>query len=128
MPQWTMRARYKTPLRHLSLAYALMALSLVSCSSLPGSSAQAGTTAPQVPMLYGSEGSLTSAELATLQGLAWPQQYEDMVGSFGFPYYRSATADYYQIQGSTDWVVIYYSGRSATGFGFEAPPAAGGAQ
>ncbi|MBD0270114.1 MAG: hypothetical protein ICV77_17695 [Cyanobacteria bacterium Co-bin8] len=124
MPQFLLTPGLRTPLRHLGLAYALMALTLTSCSYAIGSSAQANTPQPLTP--YGSEGSITPSEVATLKGLAWPQQYEDMVGTFGFPYYRTATADYYQISGTSNWAVVYYSDRTATGYGFENPPATGG--
>ncbi|MBD0270171.1 MAG: hypothetical protein ICV77_17980 [Cyanobacteria bacterium Co-bin8] len=124
MPQFVLAKGLRTPLRHLGLAYTLMTFTLTSCSYL-GSSAQAETPQPLMP--YGNEGSITGAELATLKGLAWPQQYEDMVGTFGFPYYRSAMADYYKVIGTSDWAVVYYSDRTATGYGFENPPVAGGA-
>ncbi|MBD2261095.1 hypothetical protein [Pseudanabaena sp. FACHB-2040] len=126
MPQFVLPPGCKPRLKHLALAYALMALTLASCSSIVGSSAQAGQPEPLRP--YGSEGSMTAAELSVLKGLAWPQQYGDMVGTFGFPYYRSATADYYQVKGSATpaWVVVYYKDRTATGYGFEHPPVAGG--
>lgn len=124
MSQSFTRLRLSASIRHLVLAYALVALTLASCSSLTGSSAHAEQSQPLLP--YGSQGSISQSELATLKGLAWPQQYEDMVGTFGFPYYRGATADYYQLKGTSDWVVVYYQGRTATGYGFEQPPVAGG--
>lgn len=107
-------------MKPLAIASTLSALTLVSCSSITGTQVQAEQPQPLRP--YGSEGTITRSELATLKGLAWPQQYEDMVGTFGFPYYRSATTDYYQVTGTTDWVAIYYSDRTATAYDFANPP------
>ena len=65
---------------------------------------------------YGAEGSITQSELAELQGLAWPQSYDDMIASFGYPAQRTETGDYYQLEGTSNWVVIEYSGPQATGY------------
>ena len=65
---------------------------------------------------YGAQGSITQQQLATLQGLAWPQSYNDMVGSFGYPAQRTETGDYYQLEGTSSWVVIEYSGTQAIGY------------
>ncbi|MBD2259904.1 hypothetical protein [Pseudanabaena sp. FACHB-2040] len=64
---------------------------------------------------YGVKGSLSTRQLAALKGLAWPQSYEDVKGTFGFPSHRTETADYYALQGDDSiWVVIHYSGKTAT--------------
>jgi hypothetical protein len=65
---------------------------------------------------YGAKGSITQQQLAALQGLAWPQTYDDMVSSFGYPAHRTETGDYYQLEGTGNWVVIEDSGPEATGY------------
>lgn len=65
---------------------------------------------------YGVDGGITQQQFAYLQGLGWPQSYDDMVSSFGFPSYRTETGDYYRLEGSNSWIVIEYSGPQATGY------------
>lgn len=62
---------------------------------------------------YGGAGLLTDAEGATLRGLAWPQVYADMIGTFGYPNVRNQDADIYLVNGSEYWV--FYEGTTATG-------------
>ncbi|WP_017301961.1 hypothetical protein [Nodosilinea nodulosa] len=50
---------------------------------------------------YGAQGSITEAELAVLKGLAWPQAYRDMVGTFGYPAHRTNDEDYYRLEGKS---------------------------
>lgn len=101
------------------LARALLMSALVSSC--------APAEAPQPPQLseadygpgqhpYGVQGSITQAQFATLQGLAWPQTYDDIIQTFGFPTHRLASADYYRLEGTSTWVVIEYSGTQATGY------------
>ena len=100
------------------IAFALVGL-LSGCAT-----AQAPTTATptstnefapgQQP--YGAKGSITQSEFAALQGLAWPQSYDDMISSFGYPAQRTETGDYYQLEGTSSWVVIEYSGPQAIGY------------
>lgn len=65
---------------------------------------------------YGVEGSITQQQLAYLRGLAWPQSYDDMVNTFGFPAHRTAGSDYYRLEDGSGWAVIEYSGPQATGY------------
>lgn len=65
---------------------------------------------------YGVEGGITQQQFVYLQGLAWPQSYSDMVNTFGFPTHRTEAGDYYQLEGTSSWVVIEYSGPQATGY------------
>lgn len=65
---------------------------------------------------YGVEGSITQDQFTYLQGLAWPQSYEDIKNTFGFPTHRTEEADYYRLEESNTWVVIEYSGDQATGY------------
>lgn len=90
---------------------------LSGCASAeaPSPPASANEFAPgQQP--YGVQGSITQQQFAALQGLAWPQSYEDMVTSFGYPAHRTETGDYYQLEGTSNWVVIEYSGPQAIGY------------
>jgi hypothetical protein len=69
---------------------------------------------------YGLKGTMSAQKLNTLKSLAWPQSYEDMKGSFGFPLHRTETADYYALENDASvWVVIHYSGKSATHYALE---------
>lgn len=66
---------------------------------------------------YGVDGTLSARQFAILQGLAWPQAYDDMRSTFGFPTYRTTTADYYALANDTTvWVVVFYQGATATGY------------
>jgi hypothetical protein len=66
---------------------------------------------------YGAAGGqLSPAKVNQVQWLAWPQEYNDVVGALGYPRHRTETADYYQISGSQKWLKINYSGRSATSY------------
>lgn len=69
---------------------------------------------------YGVKGSVTNRQLAVLKGLSWPQSYDDMRGTFGFPLHRDETADYYALEGDDSvWVVVSYVGKNATGYTLE---------
>lgn len=82
---------------------------------------QTSKFAPDGGQQYGVEGSITSRQFAILQGLAWPQAYNDMRGTFGFPSHRTETADYYALDSDRSvWVVVFYSGTTATGYTTEA--------
>jgi hypothetical protein len=67
-------------------------------------------------IVYGADGYLTIAEARRLRWVRFPQSYRAMIDLLGYPKYRSATRDTYLIEGSTGYVVIYYSGYSATGW------------
>lgn len=67
---------------------------------------------------YG-KGQLTQEQLGALKSLAWPQTYEAMKGTFGFPAHRTETADYYAIDDSDQWAVVYYNGRTAINYSLE---------
>lgn len=103
-----------------AIALSLMSLTtlVLSCSaSKPlAATAQAQAEIPSTLEPYGADGTLTTAEVATLQGLAWPQTYADITGTFGFPYARTEAADFFQTPDG-QWAVIYYSGTTATGYG-----------
>lgn len=68
---------------------------------------------------YGVKGTLNQSQLEQIQTLSWPQAYEDMKTSYGFPAHRTETADYYHLEGTTQWVVIQYAGAQATGYRIE---------
>ena len=61
-------------------------------------------------------GYLTAAELEVMQGLAWPQTYADMKGTFGFANRSTDIADIYRLEGSDRAVWVFYDGATATGF------------
>lgn len=89
----------------------------------PYAPVEAPTLFPLVPRsllwassLMGAQGSITESELGVLRGLAWPQTYRDMVGTFGYPAHRTDGEDYYHLEGTSNWVVIEYSGPQATGY------------
>ncbi len=94
-----------------------VAIALVSCSrSDLGAVAPEPTAAEQAGIVvYGGAGQLSPQEWARLQSLAWPQDYSDMKGTFGFPAWRNESADVYTLaDGSEVWVL--YDGRQATGY------------
>lgn len=70
---------------------------------------------------YGVDGQLSQRQYATLKGLAWPQTYDDMKGTFGLPSHRTSTADYYALAGDRSiWVVVWYEGKTAVSYSTEA--------
>lgn len=76
-----------------------------------GGEAIASTTfngPPDGTMPYGVEGSLDEKELLALLYLQFPQSYTAIKDRLGFPAQRDATADYYRIEGTSNWVVIWY--------------------
>ena len=76
----------------------------------PGSYAPGGQS-------YGAAGgTLSAANANTAQWLAWPQSYDDMIGTFGYPRHRTEFTDYYAIEGTDQWLKIHYSGKTATGY------------
>jgi hypothetical protein len=117
-----------TPLKQLWLhplghgtALALVSL-LAGCDlqTLLGGEAIALTTftaPPTTAQPYGVEGTLTESELNTLLHLQFPQSYGAIKDRFGFPAKRDEVADYYQVEGTTHWIAIWYQGDRATGYG-----------
>ncbi|MDA0268814.1 MAG: hypothetical protein O2890_10770 [Cyanobacteria bacterium] len=94
-----------------------MAIALLGCSQADWATlTPAPTAAEQTGMVaYGGAGQLSPQEWAKLQSLAWPQNYRDMKGTFGFPAWRNESADVYRLaDGSEVWV--FYEGRQATGY------------
>ena len=67
-------------------------------------------------VVRGGMGSLTAAELEVMQGLAWPQTYDDMTGTFGLANRTTEAADIYRVEGSDIEVWVYYDGKQATGY------------
>lgn len=59
---------------------------------------------------YALDGTATQAEVATAtQGLAWPQEGDDVRGLLGAPLHYTATMDYWAIEGQDDkWLVLTY--------------------
>lgn len=69
---------------------------------------------------YSVDGTVSQAQLALIQSLAWPQTYPDITGAIGFPKHRSGNWDYYAISGdSSRWLVLVYEGTDATGWRME---------
>jgi hypothetical protein len=64
---------------------------------------------------YGVDGSMNGADTKALLHLAWPQSYDAIIDRFGFPAYRNATQDFYQLSNGR-WVAVNYSGRTAVGY------------
>lgn len=70
---------------------------------------------------YGVKGSISARQFAVLKSLAWPQSYDDMKGSFGFPSHRTEFADYYALENDDSvWIVVDYQGKNAIGYKMEA--------
>jgi hypothetical protein len=91
------------------------AIALVGCSRTDlGALAPEPTAAEQAgKVAYGGAGQLSSQDWSKLQALAWPQNYRDMKGTFGFPAWRNESADVYTLpDGAEVWV--FYTGRQAT--------------
>lgn len=65
---------------------------------------------------YAAEGSITPDEMQIMRWLAWPQTYSDLTGAIGYPAHRTNWADFYQLEGTEQWVIIYYQEKTATGF------------
>lgn len=68
----------------------------------------------QQTVAYGGAGILSESQAATLRGLAWPQTYSDMKGTFGLPNQRTEAADIYKLVNGSEIRVIY-EGTEATG-------------
>ncbi|NJN21466.1 MAG: hypothetical protein HC812_10120 [Leptolyngbya sp. RL_3_1] len=77
-------------------------------------STPAPTAAEQASIVaYGGAGQLSNQEWGRLRSLAWPQDYRDMKGTFGFPAWRNSSADVYTLpDGAEVW--IFYEGQKAT--------------
>ena len=67
-------------------------------------------------IIRGGMGFLTVAELEVMQGLAWPQTYADMKGTFGVANRSTEIVDIYRVEGSEQEVWVHYDGSQATGF------------
>jgi hypothetical protein len=65
---------------------------------------------------YGLDGTLSEQEVSALKWLAYPQLAKDMRGRLGSPLCFDRTYDYYQIDGSEDYVAIQFDGASAIGW------------
>jgi hypothetical protein len=65
---------------------------------------------------YGVDGQWSEQDLQALLHLAFPQTYADMQGRFGFPGYRDAQADYYQLEETSHIIAIDYDGATAIGW------------
>ena len=92
-----------------------LAIALIGCSQTDWAALTPGPTAAEQANTedYGGAGQLSAEEWAALRSLAWPQDYSDMKGSFGFPAWRNETADVYvRADGAEIWV--FYEGRQAT--------------
>jgi hypothetical protein len=62
---------------------------------------------PAGAMPYGN-GRLSARETTTLMYLKFPQSYDAIKNSLGFPSYRTASADYYQLPNGR-WVMLIYN-------------------
>ncbi|MEM9008748.1 MAG: hypothetical protein AAGE59_35210 [Cyanobacteria bacterium P01_F01_bin.86] len=67
-------------------------------------------------VVRGGMGSLTAAELEVMQGLAWPQTYADMKGTFGVANRSTETVDIYFVESTSYEVWVFYEGDQATGY------------
>jgi hypothetical protein len=65
---------------------------------------------------YGIDGQLSEQDLRDLFYVAFPQTAQDMRGRFGSPTCFDAVADYYQVEGTTHWVAVDFSGNQAIGW------------
>jgi hypothetical protein len=65
---------------------------------------------------YGIDGQVSSEDLNTLAHLAFPQVVQDMRGRFNSPFCFTPFADYYLIEGTGNFVEIFYSDVEATGY------------
>lgn len=65
---------------------------------------------------YGVDGQWSEQDLNNLFYIAFPQTYQDMKGTFGFPFCRDAKSDYYQVEGTTHVIAIDYRGSTAIGW------------
>jgi hypothetical protein len=65
---------------------------------------------------YGIDGQVSEADLNTLAYLAFPQTVQDMRGRFKSPLCFTPVADYYQIEGTGNFVEVFYRGAEAMGY------------
>ncbi|MGD1909090.1 MAG: hypothetical protein ACFB0C_24305 [Leptolyngbyaceae cyanobacterium] len=96
-----------------------LAIGLMGCTEPPADSLWPDpeeTAAQQSDaVVYGGSGHLDASQEATLKGLAWPQTYGDMKGTFGLPNQRTEEADIYKLESGAEIRGIY-EGTEATGF------------
>ncbi|MBD0268561.1 MAG: hypothetical protein ICV77_09735 [Cyanobacteria bacterium Co-bin8] len=78
-----------------------------------------GPYAPGARTYGANGGQITAAKAESIKWLAWPQSYGDMIGALGYPKHRTETSDHYQIEGSDQWLIIFYDGKTATGYSLE---------
>lgn len=71
---------------------------------------------PSCSQPYGVDGQWSEQDLKDLFYIAFPQTYQDMKGTFGFPYCRDERSDYYQVEGTTHVIAIDYNGATAIGW------------
>lgn len=102
-----------------------VAIALSSCTAQEiqqaldsnGSNESSDSSEPhQKELVRQTLGSLTLDDLAIMDGLAWPQTYPDMTGTFGLAHRSTATADIYRVAGSDAEVWVFYDGATAIGF------------
>lgn len=106
----------------LGCAITLFAQTLFVGCTTPAYAPDSSYIGPFAPgaQRYGVDGTLSAKQYAVLKGLAWPQAYSDMIGTFGFPTYRTSTSDYYAVASDkTIWAVVHYSGKTAQSYSLE---------
>jgi hypothetical protein len=65
---------------------------------------------------YGVDGQLSSQDISDLDYIGFPQTAQDMRGRFGSPWCFTSFADYYRVEGTANFVEVFYSGSAAEGW------------
>ncbi len=97
------------------LALAVFSAAVIGCSATPQQPEPTFETPDySTPQHYGVDGELTTEEANYLDGLSYPQTYDDMKNTFGFPAERSSTSDIYEVEDGRR-IEVFYDGTEATG-------------
>lgn len=98
----------------------LAALAIAACTEAPDSIGGPNyfpTEEQGSGIVRGGQGFLTESEHELLKGLAWPQTYADMKGSFGNAHRSTQSADVYLVESGEAWV-FYDENNMAVGYEF----------
>ncbi|MEO0537672.1 MAG: hypothetical protein AAF215_27895 [Cyanobacteria bacterium P01_A01_bin.123] len=112
-------------LKHLAIAMALSTVTLIgfACTRAELKTFLNTESEPEAmgasPEPWGTGNMLSQDQVNVMGGLAWPQEYRDMIGTFGYPEKRNHGVDYY-LSPEGKWIAVYYnSAGQATGYGYE---------
>ena len=108
-------------LRSRGLAVVLLFLGACATPGVETLVAEMETPGTSSLQPYGVDGTLTVEDVLLMQHLSWPQTYDAMKGSFGFPAFRSEAVDVYKIAGREQSIAVFYDGDQAIGYEVREP-------